>query len=313
MGKYHRRGFLGLMAGLLGSTWTGSRAAAAEPPNPDNPKMRQNSQPGTQIRRYRADATILLFGMPVYRRGGVGGGQASVEQTKEGDATTHTLFFAGGSDAARAHGVHRIGWIREVVREANSVPVEARYFGVLTAPASDESLDHAKKAAAQPQSGPSVYNAVRGQNTPGDSRSAVAHFELSSAAQWFDRRLIEAAEAAFQENPEWRQTSWPKAGSQTPPTFLFELARLLREREPRGVGRYVYNEQEYRLEIDRTQRATAEDQAAGLRPVHGKIRNLRTGSQNTFTLWLDEASGSIVPIRIEYQPRSFLRLVFEAA
>jgi len=44
--------------------------------------------------------------------------------------------------------------------------------------------------------------------------------------------------------------------------------------------------------------------------VHGKIRNRRTGGLTTFSVWMEE--GSIVPRRIEYQPRSFLRLVFEA-
>jgi hypothetical protein len=29
-------------------------------------------------------------------------------------------------------------------------------------------------------------------------------------------------------------------------------------------------------------------------------------------LWLEDASESIVPVRIEFQPRSFLRLTFEA-
>ena len=47
-------------------------------------------------------------------------------------------------------------------------------------------------------------------------------------------------------------------------------------------------------------------------PVRGKIRNLLTGHETLFRLWLDSASDSVVPVRFEVQPRSFLRLTFEA-
>lgn len=46
--------------------------------------------------------------------------------------------------------------------------------------------------------------------------------------------------------------------------------------------------------------------------VRGKIRNLGTGRETVFRLWLEDDS-SIVPVRFEFQPRSFLRLTFEAA
>src|ERR1035441_4048332 len=50
----------------------------------------------------------------------------------------------------------------------------------------------------------------------------------------------------------------------------------------------------------------------GLLPIRGKIRNLRTGYETLFRLWLENSSDSIVPVRFEVQPRSFLRLTFEA-
>ena len=46
--------------------------------------------------------------------------------------------------------------------------------------------------------------------------------------------------------------------------------------------------------------------------VRGKIRNLRTSHETLFRLWLEDGSDSVVPVRIEYQARSFLRLTFEA-
>jgi hypothetical protein len=47
-------------------------------------------------------------------------------------------------------------------------------------------------------------------------------------------------------------------------------------------------------------------------PVRGKIRNLRTGRETLFRRWLEDGSDSMVPVRIEFQARSFLRLTFEA-
>jgi len=97
--------------------------------------------------------------------------------------------------------------------------------------------------------------------------------------------------------------------NQAPPTFLFQLATLLKQRSRRAVGRYVYNEREYLLELDAPQ--TGRDRER-LLPVRGKIRNLRTGYETLFRLWLETTSDSIVPVRFEFQPRSFLRLTFEA-
>ncbi len=312
MKRYPRRGFLGGLLALLGSFWrTGARAQSAGPVPLGKPEPGEQAvTTQKQIRRYRADATILLLGIPIYRRSGVGGGQASLEDASDGPATTRTLFFAAGADPARAHGLNRLGWIREVVRQSNSIPVEAQYFGVLTA-SPEESLEHARKAIATPAGGHATYSAVSGRNTAGGSRSAVTHFELAAGALWSDRRLIDAAEATFRNKVEWRETSWPGAGRQTPPTFLFEMARLLGQRTPHADGRYVYNEQEYRLELDRPQSGKPSGKA-GLLPVRGKIRNLRTTIQTTFTVWMEDSPGSIVPMRIEYQPRAFLRLVFDA-
>lgn len=265
----------------------------------------------TQLRRYRADAAILLLGITILRIRGVGGGQASSEESIDGTSSTKTLFFAAGSDPTRAHGFDRLGWIREVILESNSVPIEVQYFGVLTS-SPEESLEHARKTIAAPASAHTTYSAVSGRHTPDGSRSAITHFELAAGAQWSDKRLIDAAQATFQDKVAWRKTSWPDGGKLTPPTFLSELARLLGYRAQQAVGRYVYNEQEYLLELTSPQAGKPRAAADRLLAVHGKIRNKRTNGRTTFTVWMDDTPGSIVPVRIEYQPRAFLRLVFEA-
>ncbi len=298
MRKCSRRGFAGfILASLFRPHRLRCQSAASSP---------AASSSRTTSRTYRADAVILLLGIPIYRRTGVGGGQSSLEETGDGDGQRRTLFFAAGSDPKRAHGLSRLGWMREVVLGPESNPTESAYLGVLTS-SPEESLEHARQSVATSPAGHSIFAAVNGRNTTGHSRSAVTHFEFSTGAIWSDRGLIEQAQSTFQANADWRETSWPNPPNQAPPTFLLELATLLKQRARRAVGRYVYSEQEYLLELDAAQTRDRDR----LLQVRGKIRNLRTGNDTLFRLWLD-SSDSVVPVRFEVQPRSFLRLTFEA-
>jgi hypothetical protein len=294
MPKFSRRGLIGfLLAPLFRSLHLHGQSAAAS---------------RTMSRNYRADAVILFLGITIFRRAGVGGGQASLEESGEGAALRRTLFFAAGSDPKRAHGLNRLGWMREVVLGPDSHPSEAAYFGVLSS-SPEESLDHARKSVDAQPAGRGVFAAANGRHTAGHSRSAVTHFEYANGALWSDRGLIEQAQSTFQPGVNWREKSWPNSPNQAPPTFLLQLATLLKQRSRRSVGRYVYNEQEYALELDAPQTGRNRER---LLPVKGKIRNLRTGNETLFRLWLEEASDSIVPVRFEVQPRSFLKLTFES-
>jgi hypothetical protein len=294
MPKFSRRGLVGfLLAPLFRSLHLHGQPAASS---------------RTTSRSYRADAVILFLGITIFRRAGVGGGQASLEETGEGAALRRTLFFAAGSDPKRAHGLNRLGWMREVVIGPGSSPSEATYFGVLSS-SPEESLDHARKSVDAKPAGRGIFAAANGRHTAGHSRSAVTHFEYANGALWSDRGLIEQAQSTFLPGVNWRETSWPNSPNQAPPTFLLQLATLLKQRSRRAGGRYVYNEQEYQMELDAPQTGRNRER---LLPVKGKIRNLRTGNETLFRLWLEEASDSVVPVRFEVQPRSFLKLTFES-
>ena len=311
MWEYSRRGFTGLiLAFLFGPGRMNSRAMAStrmSSPQADPGASAAGSILRTTVQRYRADAVILLLGIPLYRRSAVGGGQVSVEETGEGAQGRRTLFFAAGSDPKRALGLKRLGWIREVALGSGPT-AEADYFGVLTS-SPEDSLAHARKTVAAPQSGRSLFSAVNGRHTAGHSRSAVTHFEFTSDANWSDHGLIDEAQSTFQANVKWRETSWPDAPDHAPPTLLLQLATLLQQRGRRASGRYVYNEQEYLLELEASPQGGAPER---LLAVRGGVRNQRTGHQTAFRLWMENSPGSIVPVRIEFQPRSFLRLTFEA-
>lgn len=288
---FSRRRFTGLMLALFG------------------PRRGNGSSPDNRsvLKRYRADAVILLLGIPIYKRAGVGSGQVSVEETGEGALARRTLFFAGGSDPKRAHGLARLGWMREVTHGPEPIPAEIEYFGVLTS-SPEDSLDSARKSVAAPPNGRSLFAAVKGRHTAGRSRSALAQFEFPSSATWSDRGLIEKSESAFAATTVWRETSWPESPDRPPPTFLFQLEALLKQRAKR-TGMYIYNEQEYLLELGTPQQGDPPDR---LLAIKGAIRNQRTGNRTAFRVWLENTPNSVVPIRIEFQPRAFLRLTFEA-
>ena len=245
--------------------------------------------------------------MTVYRRSAVGDGEASVDVSGEGPSLRRTLFFAAGSDPKRAHGLSRLGWMRETGWGPEAAPSRIDYSGVLSS-SPEESLEHARQSVTAPKSGRVTFAAVMGFNSAGHSRSATAHFEFDAGAVWSDRALINQANSLFDGSVNWRETSWPKLTNQAPPTFLHQLLTLLKKRAPAAAGRYVYSEQEYLLTLERRPSGGRER----LVMVRGKIRNLRTGRETAFRLWLEDDS-SIVPVRFEFQPRSFLRLTFEAA
>ena len=259
------------------------------------------------LKRYRADAVILLFGIPVFRRAGVGSGQVSVEETGQGEEARRKLFFAAGSDPGRAHGLARLGWMREVAMGPGPMPPEVEYFGLLTS-SPEESLDSARKSIATPTNGRSLFTAVNGRHSAGRSRSALARFEFASGALWSDRGLVEKSQSAFAPTTAWRENLWPKSPDRPPSTFLFQLEALLKRRA-KCAATYVYNEQEYVLELGAPQPGGP---PARLLAIKGSVRNQRTGDRTAFRVWLENAPENVVPVRIEFQPRSFLRLTFDA-
>jgi len=301
---------MGALTVLAGRPWRAAFAAGETTVNQAAKAGTAAALPPVQLRRYRADAAILLFGITIFRRAGVGSGQASLEESGEPSAKSVSLFFAAGSDPKRAHGLKRLGWIRETTLESGSALTEASYFGLMTS-SPEDNLENAKKAINGPQAGKSPYSAVKGSNITGRSRSAITHFEYPTDADWSDQRLINEAQATFQNTPEWRETAWPNAANSVPSTFLYELARLLKQRARQATGRYVYNEKEYRLDVETTPQRQKGSGGQPLLMVRGKTRNQRTGHETPFRVWIEDTPGSVVPVRIEYQPRSFLRLTFE--
>ncbi len=74
-----------------------------------------------QLRKYTANATVMLFSIPLFSRAGVGSGYALVEES----GPTLSIQFGAGSYPESARGLNRLGFIQEaVVEERPGVPSE---------------------------------------------------------------------------------------------------------------------------------------------------------------------------------------------
>src|ERR1039457_5290458 len=227
------------------------------------------------------------------------------------------LEFTGYSNPERAAGLNRLGLIRETSRGERNAIRESSYFGVMTA-SPEESAAEAHKAL-QSTATEAAYTAIRGRIAGGQVETATAHF-TGPARLSPDRRneLFARAEQALSTAP--KKPPEFRANGPIPALFLHALADALRTPEL-GQTQYVYNGRLYRLWV----RHTADPRTAayfrergiiragaGVVRVAGKVRREAGGKETEFRLWIEEGAAQPVPLRIDFQPKSYLRLVFEA-
>jgi hypothetical protein len=294
---------------LFGLLAEGGRRLFAAAPEPQ-------VQPNSRI--YRLDATVLVFSLPIFTRAGVGKGHARHVFTRTADRSVHELEFGAGSLPDRAHGLNRLGMIRETVAEAGAGILEANYFGFMTA-SKEESLGEAKRALAN-AAAQSTFVAIEGQSRPGEAHSRRARFLSNARTGW--NELEREAEAAVRNPALTSGESHFQSGvsGAAAPTFLFALWGAMSSGQARLKQTYVYSGAQYELTTSRKPdpRMGRRFAERGLvtRPesvivLSGDTHNLRTGAKTPFRIWTQEASLS-VPLRIEYQPRGFLQLALEA-
>ncbi len=305
-----RRAFLGSVAGLA----LARSCAAGEFDRLVWPTFSEKTPALNLERRYRADAQVLLFGFSVLHREGVGGGGV-LWREYAGDGPARLLEFNGFSLPQRAAGLNRLGLIRELERTAET-GAECDYFGVMTA-SPEESSDEFHKAL-HPSAKEQAYTAIEGRNTTGRTATATAHFMAPAAIS--GQSMPEMEELAKRALASVQEVVAADGAGGSSHSFLQELGSLMLR--PDGVeGRYLYAGRAYRLHLSRTVdgKATAQFRARRLIPdsakiirVDGRLRREAGGKETDFRLWISNEAQRPVPLRIEYQAKSYLRLVFEA-
>ena len=266
-------------------------------------------------RRYRVDAQVVLFSVPLMRRMGVGAGAAAWREASEGAGTTRVLEFSAFSLPEHAAGLNRLGFVEERIRLAGDGMAEAIYFGLMTA-AAEESADEARKALHS-SARQVAYAAVDARIEGHSMETATAHFSAPSDLSAGHRtKLEEMARQALAAAP--RQSVNLAADRMPPSPFLQTLAELLR-RPNANEGRYVYNGRLYRLRLRRAADPKAGEHFRAVGLAHGEVtavtgvlQRMVGGKPIDFRLWIEASAPQPLPLRIEYQPKSFLRLAFEA-
>jgi hypothetical protein len=261
---------------------------------------------------YRADAVILILGLPIFSRAGVGSGYAEARSETAEDGARHFLRFVGASLPERAHGLDRAGYIEESVQQRNSSLISAQYFGLMTS-STEETAEQARRALAAHGKDLS-FSAIQGASLPGFRECASASFGYprgTGGRDWRDlvataRHNLESVPKKCSGNP-----ADSSAASPTLPTFLYAVRRAIESREPRLKQTFVYGDRQWWLDTEKAADPHMSRELAASGPVFkiaGAVRKHEQDSPAVFRMWCE--AGNPLPLRIDYQPRSFLRLSF---
>jgi hypothetical protein len=266
---------------------------------------RDSALPSTtkQAGSYRADAAISFLGMTILRRKNVGGGSIEFDEAQNESVRKLNITFKAGSLPDRAGGLNRVGYIQEICVEEKSKLREAAYFGIMTS-SPEESFADAKGALNKQDKDGLRYTAIDGVNLTGRGRSASHRWLFPADFDWSrcDALVSTAFERTRSAEPQWRQIE-SEAGS-TPATFLYVVLRALQSDVRSSESKYMFGPERFHLKTDKT------SESNGSTRLKGEIFNEMTKKKTHFNVWFQ--ANSILPSRIEFQPRSYLRLVFES-
>jgi hypothetical protein len=270
-----------------------------------------------EVRRYTASATVMLFSIPLVSRASVGSGYAVVEEAGQ----TLSIQFGAGSYPESARGLNRLGFIQEAVVEGQpGRPSECAWLAFMTT-SQEKNLDQAKKALEA--SGAMVpYSASQGYGRQGRFHSRVDRLEFPSKYTWRDiSRLVEEARGSMTCLKGDEQAAGQAASEEErPATFLYLVRRALLDPKTQTSSFLVFNGKEFQLDAEKEADAGATAHfsekklvaaTASAMRLNATLREKKTGIRTPFRVWY-EAGKESLPLRFEYQAKSFLRLTFEA-
>jgi hypothetical protein len=277
------------------------------------------NEPVSLERRYRADASILLFSVPLFHRSDVGGGSVVWKEPANtaNSKVRRTLEFVGYSNPARAAGLNRLGFIQETSGSDGNGRDEVIYFGLMSS-SPEESMEAARKSLKSDKKD-AAFTAIDGRIVPGSVETSVATFLAPARLSVEGRdelvaRARRALSGAVKKAPDFD----PRRTASLP--FLHSLAAAIIGGGPQTTH-FTFSGRLYRLLVESAPdpEATAVFRKHGLLPttraairVSGRLRRAAGGKESRFRVWVEEGATRPIPLRIEYRPKSYLRLVFEA-
>jgi len=262
----------------------------------------QFALPDSTTRNYRVDVVVTFLGVPIFSRRAVGKAFCTFREAVNGDHRVIALHFAGGSNPDRTHGFKYDGSMEEAIVEQGASRSQAAYFGFVTH-SKDENFDQARQRILDKTIG-GGYTAAQGVHRAGCARCEKASVSLPDQ----HRELAELIQQIRDRFPDSDRitTELHTPSSPAAPTFLYAILSALRSGQSRSEIGYVHNAKEYRLEWERSA-----EQSSGVSATRftGCVLSASAHRLTTFRLWLNNQSD--LPMRIEFQPRSYLRLSLE--
>ncbi len=213
------------------------------------------------------------------------------------------------------------GYVEEVVREEDALPAEAAYFGMMTS-SPESSFESARDALGEADRKQARYAGIDGHLRPSESVSTAAAFPAPGKYTWFGHPPLTGLMRRALLNENSKVIREAKAGPRwnVPNTFLCAVSNALRQPESKRRIRNIRHGRKFERGIPREPDAKkgAEFQEAGLvkdwaaaQRLEGRSRYLATNDTTNFTIWQDANDRSALPLRFEFQPKSFLKLTFE--
>ena len=260
------------------------------------------------IRRYRVTASVSLLSIPLFSRDDVGAACLMVEELAAGTGRTSAIQFSAGSWPDRIGGFNRFGMTQEVTRHEDGAIAESAYFSFMTR-SPEKNDEQAWRAFSEPSSVP-ILAVARGSATQSSYAFALEHLLAPQGCTWMDcPRLMSMLRD--------RNGSSPRAAAnerteRAYPTFLHAIRSLISAGRQSVQCTFMHNAKLYDL---RAALSTAD----GMNLLTGRIVEhlakhvveQRERGESNFRVWSRPNDASGLPARIEFRPRSFLRLVFE--
>ena len=272
------------------------------------------------FRRYQAIAYINLFAVTIFSRSNVGFGYAKAEEEVFPQHRNINLQFLSGSIPERAHGLNRFGFIQEDIKEADRKCIAADYFGLITANG-EESFSQAK-AALDAKSQPNSFIAAEAFINPQTARYSIRHMTLTSSYRGENaEQLLGQVHASFSHPEEGQQEHTQLLHGVAMGTFLYSVREAMLANTNKLQTRFIYNGKTFNMICEKREdlKAGQELRNAGLLSepssaimLTGAIRNEKTNELTTFRLWFDRTTPDLLPLRFEFRPKSYLKLVFQA-
>lgn len=252
---------------------------------------------------YRIDVTIAPFGFTIFSRKEVGYGSAQLRLSQRDGHDVASFEFGGASLPERTRGIRQIGWFEEELTQTSGSVQSSRYFGFISSAPEGAPNKATLALASDSHSKPQYCCAVEGHLTEGRTAFSKTYDALLPRDASFST-LPGLKHVMRRALAEICATSCLNGSRAANPgkTFLSVLAEAALGPLSNLKTHYQYGDRVLRFE---STRQNISGQIVVDAEVQGK-------SRHRFSFTCADTRKPSLPIRIDYQPKPWLRLALVA-